>query len=282
MNPTNYGETFKQLRQEKKKTLADVCANHFSQSFISKFERGLNDISLNNFTLLLNTTGIDVIDFFSLSETDDYSHVERKIQKLGMLYTNKDINSLEKNKKIWLEKYNCSLKKEDLLWAVLTEAFICSLNNTQLDEQSIEVITDHFFDVVIFDKFNIMLLGNTIGFMPIPIANLILNELINSSHFLQKDENLDSKVGIIINFIYLLLENDPIQAEQYFQYLDNLELPETYIYERIEISFAKAIQLKKVGQIEESLTSIEQLLGTLKFLGCHNLYESRKNIFDEY
>ena len=199
-----------------------------------------------------------------------------------MLYTNKDINSLEKNKKKRKKKYNCSLKKEDLLWAVLTEAFICSLNNTQLDEQSIEVITDHFFDVVIFDKFNIMLLGNTIGFMPIPIANLILNELINSSHFLQKDENLDSKVGIIINFIYLLLENDPIQAEQYFQYLDNLELPETYIYERIEISFAKAIQLKKVGQIEESLTSIEQLLGTLKFLGCHNLYESRKNIFDEY
>lgn len=281
MSFINYGDTFKQLRKERKKTLADVCGNHFSQSFISKFERGLNDISLNNFTLLLQTADIDIIDFFHLSNNHS-AHLEHQIQNVSKHYYHKNIDDLEKIKNIFLERYAISLKKEDYLWSILTDAFICSLKDAKLDKKSIEMITDHFFDVTIFDKFNIMLLGNTIGFMPVPVADLMMKELINKSHFLQKDENLDVKIGIIINFIYLLLENDPIQADAYFRYLDNLELPETYIYERIEISFAKAIQLKKVGQIEESLTSIEQLLSTLKFLGCNHLYESRKNLFNEY
>lgn len=277
-----YGQLFRKLRKEQKKTLADVCGNNFSQSFISKFEREINDISLKNFSLLLELAGINIIDFFSLSQTNRTTYIENQIHELGNYYSNQDLSSLMKIKQVYLEEYSLSLKEEYLLWSILTEAFICSLNNTQLDDSSIEIITDHFFDVVIFDKFNIILLGNTIGFMPVHIANLMMTELISESHFLKTDENLQVKVGIIINFIYLLLENDPNLATQYFDYLDSLELPETYIYERIEISFAKAIQLKKNGQIEESLASIEQLLNTLEFLGCHNLYESRKNIFDEH
>lgn len=277
-----YGQLFRKLRKEQKKTLADVCGNNFSQSFISKFEREINDISLKNFSLLLELAGINIIDFFSLSQTNRTTYIENQIHELGNYYSNQDLSSLMKIKQVYLEEYSLSLKEEYLLWSILTEAFICSLNNTQLDDSSIEIITDHFFDVVIFDKFNIILLGNTIGFMPVHIANLMMTELISESRFLKTDENLQVKVGIIINFIYLLLENDPNLATQYFDYLDSLELPETYIYERIEISFAKAIQLKKNGQIEESLASIEQLLNTLEFLGCYNLYESRKNIFDEH
>ena len=277
-----YGQLFRKLRIEQKKTLEDVCGNKFSQSFISKFEREINDISLKNFSLLLDFTGINIIDFFSLSHANHATYIENQIHELGGYYFNQNVNSLMVIKQVYLEEYSLSLKEEYLLWSILTEAFICSLNNTQLDNSSIEIIIDHFFDVVIFDKFNIILLGNTIGFMPVHIANLMMTELISESHFLKTDENLQVKVGIIINFIYLLLENDPNLATQYFDYLDSLELPETYIYERIEISFAKAIQLKKNGQIEESLASIEQLLNTLEFLGCHNLYESRKNIFDEH
>ena len=78
----DYGHLFKQLRKEQKKTLADVCGNQFSQSFISKFERGLNDISLTNFSLLLDNSGINIIDFFSLSSKNTASHNERKIHEL--------------------------------------------------------------------------------------------------------------------------------------------------------------------------------------------------------
>lgn len=66
MDKTNYGATFRELRQGKMITLKDIEAQTgITSSFISRFERGQSAISVDKLVALVNAINLSIQDFFT-------------------------------------------------------------------------------------------------------------------------------------------------------------------------------------------------------------------------
>ncbi|WP_164506753.1 helix-turn-helix domain-containing protein [Lapidilactobacillus bayanensis] len=77
MPEENYGQVYRQLRQNREITLAEVAhETDLSKSFISRFEREQTEISLKNFLKLLNAINVGYLEFFTETVLKDRPEVK--------------------------------------------------------------------------------------------------------------------------------------------------------------------------------------------------------------
>ncbi|MDR0300283.1 MAG: hypothetical protein LBI13_09465 [Streptococcaceae bacterium] len=79
MNNKQIGETFKKLRRSKGISQIDIVSHDFSQSALSRFEKGENSISVVKFLTILENSGIMQDEF--------YQHLQLNIHSKNPLFT---------------------------------------------------------------------------------------------------------------------------------------------------------------------------------------------------
>lgn len=278
-----YGETLRQIREQKGLTMKELAEGICSISFLSKFERGDSDISLGLLTKIVKKLMIGFDEFF-------YIHNEYKLDKLEQFF--KDVttayyesNSLQlknlKNEEMrkW-EKYKIPTYHYNTL---MIEVFEKIVDQNAIDKEAgqedIRLLSDYLFRVEVWGYYEFMLYNATMLFLqPEMVAQLSRTAYEKSNRYRQFKKVNDVIITIIMNTITYLLGpvnhfDKPIkfQAEinEFFSYLEQLALPENHLFERVNLLHLRGAYELKSGNIEGGTNKIHQSIQILNDLGSH-------------
>lgn len=218
-------------------SLKDVSGDYLSISFISKFERGESEISLSRFLLLLNNLNITIDEFYRLINEDSYNENEQLISKVSQAYYDNNVIVLKKYRDVELEKYNKFRVNKYLYNLIMVEAFICSINNKKMSEESSRILSNYLFGVDYWGKYELMIFGNSMGALSMKTLILLVDELTTKTRlFGTVDENYLAKIRLLINAVYVCINADYLKNSK--KYLDQL------LSEKFEMQFAFALYQK--------------------------------------
>lgn len=178
-----------------------------------------------------------------------------------------------------------SYDNEILVWAAFTESMIVRLKDEKLSSRYIQIFSNFFFDIDIFNKFNLFILGNTIDLLPLNIAELIIKEILFKEHFSNEEANLKIKIGIVLNYLFSLVDEENTEEinntiKQYLTILSEISIPETYVYERMIYQLVKAKYLKRTGQEKKGREIFNNVLNAFLTIEAYDFYEDHKDFYD--
>ena len=124
---------------------------------------GESEISLSRFLLLLNNLNITIDEFYRLINEDSYNENEQLISKVSQAYYDNNVIVLKKYRDVELEKYNKFRVNKYLYNLIMVEAFICSINNKKMSEESSRILSNYLFGVDYWGKYELMIFGNSMG-----------------------------------------------------------------------------------------------------------------------
>ncbi|GAP00345.1 helix-turn-helix domain-containing protein [Fructobacillus ficulneus] len=97
---TEIGEVFRLFRKGKNVTLQEASRGIVSYTFLSKFERGLTDISFMHLLELLDRINVQLSEFeFLYQKSNNYTN--DLLPTLQRAYQSSDINSLKDHLRLW-------------------------------------------------------------------------------------------------------------------------------------------------------------------------------------
>lgn len=277
------GATFKKIRIGKKMSLRDVSGDYLSVSFLSKFERGESEITISRLLMLLENLNVSIEEFYKLSTEETPSKLDLLISKTSQAYYNNNILALRKYKSDELEKYEKTETSMHLYNSIMIEAFICSINNEKIDEESSKILADYLFGVEYWGKYELMLLGNSMSVLPVNTLKLLVDEITKKTRlFGSIDENYIAKITLLINAAYTCIYLDDLDSsKKYLDQLSDMTIPDRLLYEKFEIQFAKGLYNIKSGNIELGTNEIENLFLALKIIGSEQLLIAREEAYKQ-
>jgi len=119
----------------------------------------------------------------------------------------------------------------------MVEAFICSINNKKMSEESSRILSNYLFGVDYWGKYELMIFGNSMGALSMKTLILLVDELTTKTRlFGIVDENYLAKIRLLINAVYVCIDADDLKNSK--KYLDQL------LSEKFEMQFAFALYQK--------------------------------------
>lgn len=257
-----FGETFRILRKERNFTLKTMSQGIISFSYLSKFEKGESDITLNTFIQLikrLNMT-LDEFLFFNKIRTTSYSEL---FQLISVAYM--------ENNKIKLKGY---LKKEKELYdktgiiyhkcnSIMIAAIIQDIDNTFLVPQSdINFLVNYMVKCSFWTTYEVSLLGNTLTFFPEELLFILLSEIKKRLvEYKVTNRNTRDLIALIENACIILIRKNKIEEAKTLSSFLDIYLDPSYFFEKTRKLFIDGIILLSEGKrsdgIEKSTYAIK-------------------------
>lgn len=282
IDTVDMGNLFKKIRLSKKLSLKDVAGDYLSVSFLSKFERGESEISLSRFFLLLENLDVSIEEFYGLVSKDNPTNTEELLEHVSKAFYQKNIIALRKYLSIELAKYNETNKKTFLYNSIMVESFLVNLTGNKIDEKKIRQISDYLFDIEQWGKRELIIFGNSMSAIPTEMLNILTKEIVyKTALFGNNDSNKKIRISILINAVSEFLDRDDLEHSKiYLDLLSEMDIPEIFLYERLEYNIVKGTYWIKIGKVEIGKKKIEMALESLKNLGSENLFLSRELYYD--
>ncbi|WP_341932490.1 helix-turn-helix domain-containing protein [Streptococcus pluranimalium] len=277
------GSLFKKIRLSKRLSLKDVSGDYLSVSFLSKFERGESEISLSRFFSLLENLDVSIEEFYGIISQDHPTMTEELLNHVSKAFYQNNILALKKYLSEELSKYNDTGKKTFLYNSIMIESFLVSLTGDIIQEDKIKQISDYLFGIEQWGKRELIIFGNSVSAIPTEILDVLTKEIIyKTTLFGNEDSNRKTRISLLLNTISEFLERERIDlAKNYLDILNEINIPETFLYERLEYNIIQGTYWIKVGKIEIGKKKIEAALEALKNLGAENLLISRESYYEK-
>lgn len=282
IDTVDMGNLFKKIRLSKKLSLKDVAGDYLSVSFLSKFERGESEISLSRFFLLLENLDVSIEEFYGLVSKDNPTNTEELLEHVSKAFYQNNIIALRKYLSRELAKYNETNKKTFLYNSIMVESFLVNLTGNKIDEKKIRQISDYLFDIEQWGKRELIIFGNSMSAIPTEMLNVLTKEIVyKTALFGNNDSNKRIRISILINAVSEFLDRDDLEHSKiYLDLLSEMDIPEIFLYERLEYNIVKGTYWIKIGKVEIGKKKIEMALESLKNLGSENLFLSRELYYD--
>lgn len=276
-----YGETLRQIREQKGLTMKELAEGICSISFLSKFERGDSDISLGLLTEIAKKLMIGFDEFLYIHNEYNPDKLEQFFKNVNTAYYESNSVQLKnlKNEEMrkWV-KYKIPTYHYNML---MIEVFENIVDQNAIDKEAsqedIRLLSNYLFRVEVWGYYEFMLYNATMLFLqPEMVAQLSKTAYEKSNRYHQYKKVNDAIITIIMNTITYLLGpvNDfdkPIkfQAEinEFFSYLEQLALPENHLFERVNLLHLRGAYDIKTGNIESGTNKIQQSIQILIDLG---------------
>ncbi|MBD8038719.1 helix-turn-helix domain-containing protein [Solibacillus sp. A46] len=280
----NKGEIFKVLRNSKNITLKQASDGIVSESFLSKFERGKNDISLTNFLLLLEKLNISMNEFNIISEEIDLIFPFKELlNSINSAYQRKDIDLLINIKfelrnqwiKSEIKSYKCN--------SIMVDALIKNLNpEYKINNTDVEFLKDFLFSRDHWGYYEMTLFGNSLDIFKFELIDLLGNELINQKVFFQDSQHKKEKINILLNITALYIKNNKIKkAEFYSRKANELLNNENFMLQRCICKFFGGMILFKNGNTVEGENVCRDMIEIMNRLDYKIMSENYKVFFQE-
>lgn len=164
----SYGEIFHDLRLAKHMTLVEVAANITTESYLSKFERGISVPSLSLFLPLLTRLTTSLEEFFVTADMPNETLFYRPIRVIQQLQTNRTTA----NKLLLLKIYkharsesNTSNLQQHV--AIIAEAALTDKSkNELLSKASMLQIVAYFEQLAVWTNYELTVFNNIVIHLP--------------------------------------------------------------------------------------------------------------------
>ncbi|KXT84788.1 Rgg family transcriptional regulator [Streptococcus panodentis] len=273
------GKIFKIIRESKNMSLKEVAAGDISVAQLSRYERGMSGITVDAFYNCLKNMAVSLDEFqyvyHNYTEADD------------LVFSNRLSEAYRENNLVKLESIlaECQAlekefpkKKNYRLNTIIAMGTLSHCDqHFQVSKKDVDYLTDYLFSVDEWGRYELWLFTNSVDLLTSSTLETFASEMINRTQFYNNlPENRRRIIAMLLNVISVCIEENHLQvAMKFLNYMDNLKIPETELYERILIKFYKALYSYRVGG-SYALTEMEQCLGTLEFLSAYGAAQRMK------
>ncbi|HFE9851574.1 TPA: helix-turn-helix domain-containing protein [Enterococcus faecalis] len=246
------GETFRYLRKGKSLTLKEVCEDTITVAFLSRFERGLTDISTNNLLKLLKKINITFQEFCRIHEARGFNELE--------FFSEIQHNYQEGNFE-WLKKQMKYNEYSNRLMYLLLKSMLSNLKISNLTKSEQKEIIEYLSKINNWTYFDLYLYGHVMYFLPLESILLLSNEAKKRAKIYHKYLRQTFSIYFLIfnNTILFLLRGNMInEAEKFFMLLSQQLLHPRDFYHKIKINGLKALILYKKDSKSEAIRLLKQ------------------------
>lgn len=274
----NYGEIFRILRENKNITLSSLADEYVSKGMISKFERDESEISVSRFFHLLNKIKITPDEFFFYKnqyQSEGFGEIVSIIQQ-GVLSGNTKIikSAMEREKNKYLETRDSYVR----LNYIMIEAVLKGIDSSsyRIDSKDLDFIVDYLFKCENWGYYELVLYGNSMSVFPIE-SIILFSKAIPQKILLMKNSGRILEIGfnVILNSLGMCIQFNKQKAAQYFlESLENLNMPETMLFEYTLLKLYKGAYLCKFHPGDrDGKVLIENALTIFKLADSLELYD---------
>ncbi|MDW0113468.1 helix-turn-helix domain-containing protein [Sporosarcina saromensis] len=277
-----YGETLRQIREQKGLTMKELADGICSISFLSKFERGDSDMTLGLFTDILEKMMMSFDEFLFVHNEFQSSQLEQFFRAVHNAYTQGDSDALRKLKQQQTKKWQQFGVETYQYHVLMLHMYEGILDNKRMDEEvtkeDIQRLADYFFRIEVWGLYEFMLYNATLFFLE-PETVLLLSRTAYEKSIRYKDFQKVNDVitTILMNSITYLLgpvtdftHDTRFQTElnEFFSYLHKLSLPEHKLFERANLLQLKGAYKLRLGETEQGITKIRKSIYLFRELGA--------------
>lgn len=256
------GPLFRVLRKERGFTLKTLSEGIISFSYLSKFEKGENQISLNNFFQLLQRMNltVDEVLYFNQTKTTNYTAF---FQKIAIAHVQQDITRLKKylaieknlyeEKSIQFHKYN----------AIMISAVIKDLEpEFIIPNEDIHGLVDYLVGCSFWTTYEVSIFGNSLSLFSEELLIILLKEIKERvSDYQVMRKNLRDLIRLLQNAALIFLrKGETHQAVKISDYLTTVIERDQYfeMTRQLFIDGAIALGLGEESEgLEKALKAIE-------------------------
>lgn len=278
MSNQSIGMLIREFRQSRNLTIKEVCDNDLSIAQLSKFERGVSEITINKLLVILDKLNITIEEFFHAEKEFELSEFEQLIVKMKEYYIKNDVSQIVRLRDEQLAKYKQKNIKFFELNAIMLSALSKDLTDEKSEEPEMEEkLIDHLLEVDIWCHYEIVLFANSISLFNTNTLITLTNEMINNTKYYQEiNKHRVITMQTLINVILTLLENDETTQSKKFQdkLAELLEMDQYLLYERNVSIYLDGFYHYKIGEQEYGLKLMQQSIAIFKDLRIDQLAQN--------
>ncbi|MFS0671588.1 helix-turn-helix domain-containing protein [Ornithinibacillus sp. 179-J 7C1 HS] len=281
----NYGETFRIIRKQKGLTMKELADGVCSISFLSKFERGDSDITLGIFTRILDKLMMSMDEFLYVHHDYQPGKIEQFFQQVNKAYNSQNVARLQQFKNQEMKKWEQYKLETYYFNALMLQVYESMLVSAAMDEnvgeEEINQLADYFFRIEIWGYYELALYSATMFFLdPSIVAQLSRTAYGKSSRYHRFKKTNDAIIAILINTLTLLIgpvnrfQEELIykkEIEEFFSYVEEIQLPEGNLFERLKLLQLKGAFDLKCGDKEAGEAKLRQSIQILNDLGANGI-----------
>lgn len=273
----NYGSVFRILRENKNISISSLADEYISKGMISKFERDTSDISVSRFFHLLEKIKISPDEFFfskNQYKSEGFNELLSIIQKCVL--TN-NITKLKNTLKTETNKYKETANQYYKLNCIMLAAVIMNMENNKnvISDENLHILTNYLFKCENWGYYELTLYANSMSALPIN-SIIAFSKSLPQKILSMKSSNKILELGfnVILNTLDLCMRFNKKETAKYFlDSLENLNLPETMLFEHTLLKLYKGIYITKFKiDYPEDNNLIEEALTIFKLAGSIELH----------
>lgn len=277
-------ETFKRIRKQRKLSLTKLSEVASSPAAISDFENGKTSLSVSTLVQLLGEMQVELTEFFALEKNQsspDFNHFLRVAQEA---FNQQDFTKLpgEMAKLDAIYKQTGKLKYRVLLLNI--RLLLASQQGHPPNPTDVAELVDYFWSITIWTNFDIAMFGNVATFFETPTIVDVTKEILQTLPPQELTTFLESiKVDTGINSLFALLQRrEKKQATELLKTLQELNLAEKLLQERLGIVLCQIIYQLLWENQEAALKKWEQLMGGVTLLLSENEVAELRGLFSQF
>ncbi|CAM4297864.1 Transcriptional activator, Rgg/GadR/MutR family, C-terminal domain-containing protein [Lacicoccus alkaliphilus] len=278
MSNQSIGMLIREFRQSRNLTMKEVCDNDLSIAQLSKFERGVSEITINKLLMILDKLNITVEEFFHAEKEFELSEFEQLILDMKEHYINRDVDKILALRDGQSRKYEERNIKFFELNAIMLSALIKDLDEDQYDWEDREPkLIDHLMEVDIWCNYEIVLFANSISLFTVEALVMLTNEMINNTqyyHVIGKHRTIT--IQTLTNVILILLEKgETFHSKMFHDTLEELlEIDQYMLYEKNVSKYLNGFHHFSTGEEARGIQLMEESIQTFDILDRKQLADN--------
>lgn len=282
-----FGYLYKEMRKARGITLKEATGGEFSQSMLSRFENGENELSANKLFRCLDNIYLDVEEFNLLVrefEPSDFNRLQRQIHRLFNPFNEIGLEKLAIEE---LEKIKTdNREKFHTLNHIFIKSRIKSVNNQyDISDDLVIYLKNYLFSMEHWANYELILFSETIHLFELDAFIYYYKEMLNRSDFYKKlPYNTNLIQTILINGIFYCVENEMLDEASTLISIMKDEFSHTRdAYMKIVFMISEGAYVTKFNKIE-GVAKIKEgihIFRTLSYDDIADYYESEfKDLLD--
>ncbi|WP_259692961.1 helix-turn-helix domain-containing protein [Lactobacillus helveticus] len=278
------GSLLKEYRLKQNKSQRKFIGSIVTQSYYSKVEKNISQITADNLIGLLQYNNISVQEFFnSFSQKSDNSYRQTKELENMMIeayYTN-NIEQMHNIKKIIQES---TLSEYDKNYQTLMTNGLLALMNPKLNSEKLtSTIKNKIFDSPSYTQDKLMLYCDFMQFYSLS-DNEIITRNILKQYQSTNDSNIQELIlAIVCNILIFSIENDKFENVSYFlNKIQNIKTTPQLLFYKIDIEFFKNIIKIKNSNDAKKINKCKNIIKTLQDAGMKEYSNELKKFIKLY
>ncbi|MBM7642306.1 helix-turn-helix domain-containing protein [Streptococcus loxodontisalivarius] len=273
----DFGKIFKEIRLSRNMSLQEVSEGIVSVSQLSRFERGISNITINIFYECLNRMNTSVNEFLLISQNYNLSDDLQFFDNLSKAVDAHNIVKLESIVQQCqnLQKDNPKVKKYQLNLIAAKAHYLDLHDHKLLKPTELQFLTDYLFSVDEWGSYELNLFTSCVDFFPADMLDVFASEMLARTQFYSNvPENRTIVQRMLLKVVRVCILDDNLQlARRFITYLEHLDIPDTYVYEKLLIKFNRAFYSYRLGY-SNAMSDIQECLTVLKSLECYSVVET--------